>query len=78
MSLSARYTAIVTGCEPLLIQYSHRQIAESVEKKHDVLTLTVNAVSHLSSQCGDIVAHEALAVRMAFLVSFPPVHCQGC
>jgi hypothetical protein len=45
------------------------QIAASLDgDKDDILTLTTKVVAHFSSHCRDLAAHEALAIRMAFLV----------
>ena len=41
----------------------------NAEVKSDILNLTVDVVAHFASRCREVNAHEALATRMAFLVS---------
>jgi len=45
-----------------------QQVAESIKTKSNVLALTANAVSHFVNRCTDLNAHNALALRMAYLV----------
>jgi hypothetical protein len=66
-------TSTLAGSErggPISDRLLWGQIAKSVKNKTVVLTLTVSAVSRFSKHCKNLTAHEGLALRMAFLVSF--------
>ena len=69
--LSCEHSCFVSDCPQC-------QIAASINGGLDIFTLTNKVVSCLSTRRKDIVAHEALAVRMAFLVRFEPMHCRVC